>query len=313
MERILVVDDNRQNCELLKDILITWGYRPDLAYQGLEAIEMAGKDPPDLILLDVMLPGLNGFETCRELKAHLSTKDIPIIMQTVLDETDDRIRGYKVGASLFLTKPVNYSELKNHIQRLIQIKNDLENREEREAVVQTLVRIMSALRPDLYSHSAQVKTYCEKTAGLLAMDAHSKERLKIAAWLHDLGMLEAEQDHAVKGLELLRGLKMYDWLGDFLIFHHERADGSGPLGKKEEDLPEEVWLLNAVNTFVRFLNKHGDQEAAFIEFQRQCPVECFPSRVIGALHQVVLDELFLMKAFPGGSGMRGKQGNANLI
>ncbi|MDR3349995.1 MAG: response regulator [Acidaminococcales bacterium] len=301
MEKILIVDDNEQHCELLKDVLLSWGYDVQLSLQGMDALGKAKKNLPDLILLDVMLPGLNGFEVCRELKNYPGTRDIPVIMQTVLDETDDRIRGYKVGASLFVTKPVNYAELRHHIERLIQAKKGMESNEGRSAVVRTLIRIMEKLSPEIYGHAAQVANYCNKTANLLGMTAERKTRLDIAAWLHDFGRLadEGELAHGQAGVEMLKGLKMSEWLNDYLLYHHEYADGSAPLGKKAGDLPEDVWLLAAVNQFVHYLDQCRDQEQAFTAFQEQLSRERYPEAALNALRQVIQDEIFLNKAFPG--------------
>jgi putative two-component system response regulator len=301
MEKILIVDDNEQHCELLKDVLVSWGYDVHLALQGMDALENAKKNLPDLILLDVMLPGLNGFEVCRELKNYPGTRDIPVIMQTVLDETDDRIRGYKVGASLFVTKPVNYAELRHHIERLIQVKKVGESNESRLAVVGTLIKIMEKLSPELYKHAAQVSNYCNKIANLLVMTAESKARLSIAAWLHDFGRLAdgGESGHGPAGAEMLKELKMSKWLNNYLLYHHEYADGSAPSGKKAGDLPEDVWLLAAVNKFVHYLDKYQNQEQAFMAFQEQCSREWYPESALNALRQVIQDEIFLSKTFPG--------------
>lgn len=298
----MIVDDNEQNCELLHDVLNNWGYAATMSFQGLEALTLARKNPPDLILLDVMLPGLNGFEICRELKNHPITRHIPVIMQTVLDEPDDRIRGYKVGASIFLSKPLHYGELRQHIERLIQAKRELESKEERIAIIRSLIRIMEKLSPELYQHAEQVSACCIKTANLLVIDAERKERLFIAAWMHNFIRLPAfaDEKHGSVGRLALQELRVNEWLDDYLLYGNERIDGSGPYGKKSGDLAEDVWVLIATNQFMQFKAEYPDREQAFLAFQGKCRENHYPRQVIDAMHQVIQDELFLLKKFPGG-------------
>ena len=90
MEKILIVDDNKQNCDIIKDLLETWGYHVYVAFEGYEAINIAINHKPAVILLDVMLPGMNGFEICEKLKNNANTQNISIIMLTALNEVEDR-------------------------------------------------------------------------------------------------------------------------------------------------------------------------------------------------------------------------------
>jgi putative two-component system response regulator len=295
MDKILIADDNKQHCELLKDILLGWGYEVYVVYSGIEAIATAEQKLPDLILLDVMLPGLNGFETCQKMKSHPDVRNIPILMQTVLNETDDRIRGYKVGASMFMTKPINYNELRHHIERLVKSKKTIEQQEDRYLVVRTLVRIIGELSPELYQHSEQVFFYCNKAANLLGMDEERKARLSAAAWLHDLGKLvpNSGDRHGAVGADMLQELHMSKWLNEYIAYHHEYSSGQG----LPPNLPDDVWLLIAVNKFVHCLDKAGDPQKALEDLARQEDYKYIPAMVANALRQVVKDEIFVSKAF----------------
>jgi class 3 adenylate cyclase len=119
--KILVVDDNEQNVELLEAYLAN-KYEVLKAYNGEEALEKVKADPPDLILLDIMMPGLNGYEVCRRLKEGERTKFIPVVMVTSLKEREERVKGLEVGADDFLTKPVDRVELLARVKSVLRIK-----------------------------------------------------------------------------------------------------------------------------------------------------------------------------------------------
>jgi class 3 adenylate cyclase len=119
--RVLVVDDHEQNVELLEAYLAD-NYEILKAYNGEEALEKVGADPPDLILLDVVMPGLDGYEVCRRLKQGEETRFIPVVMVTALKEKEERVKGLEVGADDFLTKPVDSSELLARVKSLLRIK-----------------------------------------------------------------------------------------------------------------------------------------------------------------------------------------------
>ena len=97
MAKILVVDDNLANCDLLADVLSQWGYEVAKAHQGKEVLPMVEAFRPDLVLLDVMLPGMNGFEICKRIKASAETENIAVILLTVLNDVEDRAQGIRGG------------------------------------------------------------------------------------------------------------------------------------------------------------------------------------------------------------------------
>lgn len=120
---ILVVDDNQQNLELLQAYLEDVDCSTIPAHNGLEALEMVKKNPPDLILLDVMMPKMSGFEVCKRIKNDPTTTDIPIIMVTALTEFGDIERGIDSGTDDFLSKPVNKLELLTRIKTMLKLKH----------------------------------------------------------------------------------------------------------------------------------------------------------------------------------------------
>ena len=120
---VLVVDDNQQNLELLQAYLEDLDCESVPAYDGVEAMEIVAKSAPDLILLDVMMPKMSGFEVCKRLKNDPKTSDIPIIMVTALNEYGDIERAIDVGTDDFLSKPINKLELLTRVKTMLKLKH----------------------------------------------------------------------------------------------------------------------------------------------------------------------------------------------
>jgi two-component system alkaline phosphatase synthesis response regulator PhoP len=120
---VLVVDDNLQNLELLQAYLEDVDCQTIPAHDGLEAMEIVTENPPDLILLDVMMPKMSGFEVCKRVKNDPKTSDIPVIMVTALNEFGDIERGIDSGTDDFLSKPVNKLELLTRVKTMLKLKH----------------------------------------------------------------------------------------------------------------------------------------------------------------------------------------------
>ena len=162
--RILIVDDHEDNVELLRARLESWGYTVDAAMDGSEALRQVEGNPPDLILLDVMMPTIDGMEVARRVKANTELPFIPIIMQTALDTTEDKVEGLEAGADDYITKPIDFAELKARMRSMLRIKRLQEALEERE---RQLLEANERLR------------YMSQTDGLTGLDnrRHLEERL----------------------------------------------------------------------------------------------------------------------------------------
>jgi len=130
--RILVVDDHEDNIELLRARLEAWGYEVEAARDGEEALACVHANPPDLILLDVMMPTVDGNEVARRIKNNPALPFIPIIMQTALDSTESKVEGLEAGADDYITKPIEFAELKARLRSMLRIKRLQEELEERE-------------------------------------------------------------------------------------------------------------------------------------------------------------------------------------
>src|SRR3954462_11606720 len=162
--RILVVDDHEDNIELLRARLEAWGYDVEAAHDGAEALECVHRAPPDLILLDVMMPSVDGNEVARRIKRNPSLPFIPIIMQTALDSTESKVEGLEAGADDYITKPIDFAELKARLRSMLRIKRLQEALEERE---KELLEVNERLR------------YMSQTDGLTGLDnrRHLNERI----------------------------------------------------------------------------------------------------------------------------------------
>ena len=227
MAKILIVDDNEQNCELMRDVLSSWGYDVDKAFQGMDAMTYALASPPQLILLDVMLPGMNGFEVCRELKRNPKTEHIPVIMLTALNDVEDRIRGFKVGASSFISKPPNYNELKYVLASCLQRKQIFDSMESQQQVCNSFLALMQLRDAALFQQAVRRRELCAKAGRLLGLLEPQLNRLLVAASLCDIGAVarigDSQENEAV-GEAIVRPLKMGEWLGVMLRWRREKLN-----------------------------------------------------------------------------------------
>ena len=130
--RVLVVDDVEPNVRLLEAKLTLEYYDVVTAGDGVTALARAAADQPDIVLLDVMMPGMDGFETCRRLKADPATRHIPVVLVTALDGREDRIRGLEAGADDFVTKPIDDVILFARVRSLVRLKQVMDELRERE-------------------------------------------------------------------------------------------------------------------------------------------------------------------------------------
>jgi len=122
LAKILVVDDTPRNVKLLADVLAVKGYSVVTAASGREALARIESDKPDLILLDVVMPEMSGYEVCRKIRENPATEILPVVMVTALDPSEERIKGIEAGADDFLTKPINQAELLARVRSLLRIK-----------------------------------------------------------------------------------------------------------------------------------------------------------------------------------------------
>jgi len=213
--KILVVDDEDQNLRLLEAMLIPLGYEVILARDGIEALDKVRKIPPDVILLDIMMPKMDGFEVARRLKEDEGAKIIPIVMVTALREVEDRIRALEVGADDFLTKPVDKTELRARVNSLLKVKayNDHMRNYQKEledevakrteqlrqafekikiASLDTIFRLSRAAEckdEDTGAHIQRMSHYSAAVARQMGLNDSTVEAMLYAAPMHDVGKI----------------------------------------------------------------------------------------------------------------------------
>ena len=146
--KILIADDNHQNCELLDAYLAAEGYQIEMVYDGQQALDSVARFQPDLILLDIMMPKVSGYEICERLKANPRTRDIAIIMITALAEMGDIEKAVNAGANDFLTKPVNKLELTTRVKTLLQNRHLKSENERLLAYIEGVERLHEQPPPD---------------------------------------------------------------------------------------------------------------------------------------------------------------------
>lgn len=166
-QSILVVDDVAMNLEIITAELVKRGYTTLMARSGQEAVERAESAHPDLILLDVVMPGINGFETCRRLKQREETRDIPVIFMTALTAIDDKIEGFRVGAVDYVTKPINAEEVATRVVTHLKL----------DALRQRQAAQNWQLRQEIVANEQDMRSKRE--------EAREDERKHIARELHD--------------------------------------------------------------------------------------------------------------------------------
>ena len=156
---ILVADDQSSNRELLEELLTAQGFKIIAVSDGAAALEELARVQTDLVLLDVMMPRMNGFEVCEQIKANPDTYLIPVILITALSDKQDRLQGIKVGADDFLSRPVDRTELLARVRSLLKLKQRKDELERAESVLFTLARSIEGKDPYTHGHCERLSDY----------------------------------------------------------------------------------------------------------------------------------------------------------
>lgn len=266
---ILIADDDPQNRKLMAAVLLPHGYRVLNAANGEDALAIIRKFEVDLLLLDLIMPGMDGFEVCRRLKGDETTRMIPIIVVTALDDTDSKVRAIEAGSDDFLCKPANHVELVARIRSLIRVKRLNHNLTSIENVLYSLANAIEAKDAYTQGHVERVSSLALAIGRKMGLTERELEALKIGGILHDIGKIavprdilnkpgtldEAEwhvmQSHTEVGYNICLPLKHN--LGAALAVirhHHERLDGSGyPDRLQAEEIPRVARIMAVVDYY----------------------------------------------------------------
>ena len=296
---ILVVDDAPENIDVLVGILKP-NYSLKVARDGEMAIKIANIQPrPDLILLDVMMPGIDGYETCKRLKLDIATRDIPIIFITAKISVEDEARGLSLGAVDYIAKPVNpaivMQRVKTHLalsdqKRELYQKVKLQTQElinTRYNIIQKLGRAAEFKDNETGNHVKRMSKYAYILALACGMEHEAADLLMNAAPMHDIGKIgvpdhilkkagklnEEEwlimKEHAAFGAEILaedNPSLLIDMAKNVALTHHEKWDGSGyPKGLQAEEIPLEGRIIAIADVFDALTSKRPYKPAWTVE------------------------------------------------
>lgn len=284
-EYILAVDDTPASLRLLTDILTSEGYEVRSAINGELALSAAITEPPQLILLDINMPGMDGFEVCSRMKQYSGLADVPIIFVSALSELTDKIKGFEIGGVDYVTKPFQREELlarvNTHLE-LYHLRYSLEamvwkrteslmNSEHRlkknllESV--TALATMVELRdPYTSGHQRRVAQLADAIAREMELSENMIEGVNLAAVVHDIGKISIPTEiltkpgkisdlefglikqHPESGYEVLKEID-FPWpIAEIILQHHERIDGSGYPNGLSDDILLEARIISVADT-----------------------------------------------------------------
>ena len=265
---VLVVDDDDAVRGSIKKLLQAEGLTVTTAEDGEAGLAAFGRLEPDLVLLDVMMPVLDGFDVLEQLKSNADTRLTPIVMITGLGATEDRIRGIENGADDFLTKPFERAELLARVRSLLRVKSYTDELERAESVLFALARSIEGKDPYTEDHCERLSDYGVLLGKRLGLPEEQITALHRAGVVHDVGKVavpdaillkpgrltpeewEIMRQHPVVGESICKGLKSFRLVLPIIRHHHEKRDGSGyPDGLAGDDIPLTARILQVVDVY----------------------------------------------------------------
>ena len=268
MGTVLIVDDVKGNARLLELLLAPDGHAVRTASDGAEALHVVRAELPDLVLMDVMMPRVNGFEACRAIKQDPGTRLIPVVLVTALNDTASRIRGIEAGADDFVSKPFNAPELRARVRSLLRIKRYTDDLDSAESVIVSLALTIEARDRTTDGHCQRLAQYASALGRTIGLGEDDVSALERGGFLHDVGkvgipdavllkpgpLTREEYDlikqHTVIGERLCGELRSLRNVRPIVRQHHERLDGSGyPDGLRDEAIPLLAQIMGIVDVF----------------------------------------------------------------
>ena len=265
---ILVADDQASNRELLEELLTAEGFKVASVANGAAALEQLTTAPIDLVLLDVMMPQLTGFQACEKIKSNPDTYLIPVILITALSDKQDRIEGIRSGADDFLTRPVDRTELLARVRSLLKLKLRTDELERAESVLFTLARCIEGKDPYTLGHCERLAEYSARLGEELNLPEEQLVALRRAGIVHDVGKVAIPdaillkpggltpeewtiiREHSVIGERICAPLKSFRLVLPIIRHHHEKLDGSGyPDGLRGDAIPVTARVLQIVDVY----------------------------------------------------------------
>ena len=281
---ILVVDDIAFNLEVMEGLLFKEGYHVLTAMNAEEALQLYSRHEIDLAILDVMMPGMNGFDLCRRLKEMAGRKFFPVMLVTALSEVEDKIAGIEAGADDFLSKPFHTIELITKIRSLLRLRKLQGELDHSEDIILTLAIAIEAKDPYTKGHSERVGTLASEFGRFVGLSEEDTRILFKAGVLHDIGKIGIDDYILHKSADLteseLKLIKEHVLIGETICFplqsarsalpvirhHHERWDGSGfPDGLVGEEIPFFARIVALADTFDAMVSKRPYRDPFSVE------------------------------------------------
>jgi putative two-component system response regulator len=266
--RVLVVDDYDANLQALEALLSLEGYQVTSAQSAADALDRIRDHAPDVIVSDVRMPGRDGFDLCRTLKATPDTWLIPVVLLTGATEPQDRIRAIEAGANDFLTKPIDQSELKARVRSLMHVKHATDELDSAEAVLQSLALMIEVRDAYTEGHCQRLSQYATELGRLIGLGEDDLDALSRGGYFHDIGKIalpdaillkpgrltaeefERVKEHPVVGDRLCGDLRALHRVRSIVRHHHERLDGSGyPDGLVGDSIPLLAQIIGIVDVY----------------------------------------------------------------
>lgn len=281
---VLIVDDQPQSLEAMRDALLPLGFEVWQALEGVSGLLLARERQPDVILLDVMMPGIDGFEVCRRLKADEETRLLPVVFLTGLDSRDARLRGLEAGATDFLTKPFDLVELEVRVRNLVSFRRLTQDLDDAEKMLFAVARAVEARDEGTGEHCDRLSQLGARLGQHLGLDPEAIKTLRRAGYLHDIGKIgipdavllkpgkldEAEwlvmRSHVEIGVQICAPLRTLRPVLPVIRHHHEHRNGSGyPDGLSGDDIPLLARVFQVVDVFDALTNERPYRKALSAE------------------------------------------------
>jgi len=266
--KILIVDDESAARLALATLLRREGFEVTEVRDGAAALSHCASFCPDLVLLDILMPGMNGFEVCRRIKATPETRLTPVVLITGLSATEDRIQGINVGADDFLSKPIDFNELLARSRSLLRLKQFTDELENAEGVLFSLAESIEARDPYTRGHCERLSQMSARLGEMRGLPEDEIKALRWAGIVHDIGKVavpdaillkpgalsadetEIMRKHPVVGERICAPLRTFRLVLPIIRHHHERHDGSGyPDGLRGPQIPLTAAILQLADVY----------------------------------------------------------------
>jgi putative two-component system response regulator len=278
--KVLVVDDDAGVTGLFARALRPHGYRVQVAHDGPSALAAVHDEPPDIVLLDVMIPIIDGYEVCRRLRRDPATRLLPIVLVTGLTDRAQRIEGLKAGADDFLSKPVDLHELMARVASLLRMKRYTDDLDSAASIIETLAEMIEARDGYTQGHCHRMANYATALGRKLRLSEEDLQALQRGGFLHDIGMLaipdsllrkegrlsreeyELIKSHTVIGDSLCQKLRSLSSVKSIVRHHHERLDGSGyPDGLQGDAISLLAQIIGIIDVYDAVTTRRSYQQA----------------------------------------------------